>query len=246
MNINKIHFVYLIPRDRANTTAQQIEHAALHMQAFCRWQMGNGKTFSLTNPIVTVCYTPHDSSWYSTFTEDPNAPHREWYWANGQRDARDLAGAGFYQEHNSWVIYLDAPPVGDQYAGGASVNGSGLCLMGDRDCASLRGQDPEWTLCRGVGGGLHETLHTLGIPHPSPPPDPDWTHGVMGIGYMNYPNAILTENDKWTLDHHRFFAVEPRHVAPAICRFADGRPQPRPRLRPSPIIRPTRQQPATT
>lgn len=237
MNANKLHFVYLIPQDKTNTTEKQIEQAARHMRAWCQWQMGNSKTFTLTSPVVTVCKTEHPAEWYSTFTEDPNAPHSEWYWANGQRDARDYAGAGFYQEHDSWVIYLDAAPVGDQHAGGASVNGSGLCLLGDRDCASLRGEDPQWTLCRGVGGGLHEALHTLGLPHPPPPPNPDWVKAVMGVGYMTYPNCILTENDKVTLNNHRFFAPESIVNKPTICPF-NPRPRPHPRPHPQPVVRP--------
>lgn len=237
MNPNKLHFVYLIPSDKTNTTESAIERAALHMQAWCRWQMGNNKTFTLTNPIVTVRQTIHTADWYSTHIGDDHPPHAELFWANTQTDARDYAGAGFYQEHDSWVIYIDAPTAPDQHAGGASVNGSGLCVLPAKDCASIRGQDPDWTLCRGIGGGLHEALHTLGLPHP-PPGSPDWSRAVMGYGYGSYPNAILTENDKVTLDHHRFFDVQPKRPKPNVCPFHDERPQRPPRPRPLPVIRP--------
>ena len=88
-------------------------------------------------------------------------PHNERYWANAQLDARDYAGATFYQEHDSFVIYVDATIGADQHAGGASVNGTGIWCLHGKDCASIRGQDKEWPLCRGIGGGLHEALHTL-------------------------------------------------------------------------------------
>lgn len=236
-NINKLHFVLLVPSDKINNTEAALAQAALHMQCWCRWQMGNNKTFTWD---LHSYQTSHDSQWYREYAGDPNnpTPHAERYWANAQTDARDYAGARFYMEHDSWVVYVDATIGADQHAGGASVNGSGLCVLHGKDCASIRGQDPEWTLCRGVGGGLHEALHTLGVPHPSPPPNPDWTRGVMGIGYMSYPNAILTDNDKWTLDHHRFFEVEPKRTKPNICAFNDGSVRPRPNPRPKPVPRP--------
>lgn len=235
MNINRIHFIGLIPKDRTNTIEKALNEAAWHMQGWCRWQMGNSKTFDYD---VNFYKTDHPAAWYSTFTEDPKAPYSEWYWANAQRDARDYAGARFYMEHDSWVIYLDAEidEAHGQHAGGASVNGSGLCVLHAKDCASIRGKDPQWPLCRGLGGGLHETLHTLGLPHPEP--GADWERAVMGVGYWRYPNAILTENDKWILDHHRFFEKHPPKAKPGICRYNDSRPRPNPRPYPVPVVRP--------
>lgn len=234
MNENKLHFILLNPKDITDRTSNALKQAALHMQAWCKWQMGNSKTFTLD---VKIYHTDHTAEWYSTFKQSPDIPHSEIYWANAQLDARDYAGARFYMEHDSWVVYIDAPIAPDQHAGAASVNGSGIAVLHAKDCASIRGQDPDWTLCRGVGGGLHEALHTLGLPHPNPPPDPDWTNGVMGIGYMNYPKAILTVNDKVALNHSRFFAPDSSLSRPPICPFGRN-PLPAPRDTPLPVVRP--------
>jgi hypothetical protein len=161
-------------------------------------------------------------------------PHSEIYWANAQLDARDYAGARFLMPNDSWVIYLDAYAQEDQHAGGASMGGSGIAVLHGRDCDALRGEDPEWRPCREIGGGLHEALHTLGIPHP--PAGPDFGRAVMGTGYMRYADAILTEEDKRTLDQHRFFSVRPKLVKPNICPFDDWRRIPAPRPRPIPRL----------
>lgn len=240
MNENKIHFIYLSPSDlpmMEDPTPKYIEQAAKHMRAFCRWQMGNNKTF---NWDFYAYKTNHPASWYSQFDQG-GIPYTERYWANAQLDARDFAGAQFYMEHDSWVIYLNAfcDEEHGQHAGGASVNGSGICVLHQKDCVAITGKDKDWPLCRAIGGGLHETLHTLGVPHPEP--GPDWERAVMGVGYWRYPNAILTENDKWLLDHHRFFAVEGPRIKPPVCPFEDTRPRPKPRKYPTPSVRPVPQ-----
>lgn len=232
MNQNKIHFVYLIPQDKPDLASSAIRRAALHMQSWCQWQMGNKKTFT---PVFAIYTTKHPEMWYSTYTSDPNTPHSEWYWGNALTDARDYAGAQFYMEHDSWVIYLDALIAPDQHAGGASVNGSGICVLHSKDCAAIRGADKDWTLCRAVGGGLHETLHTLGLPHP--PPGPEFGRALMGTGYMTYPDCILTDNDKVALDNSRFFAPSPVVTSPTICPFKK-RPVAPPRPHPLPVVRP--------
>lgn len=231
-NENKLHFVYLIPSDKTNTTEHALHDAAMHMQAWCRWQMGNDKTFT---PVFATYQTIHDELWYSEY-DGGGIPYVERYWANAQTDARDYAGAGFYQEHDSWVIYVDALIGDGQSSGGASVNGSGLCVLHGKDCASIRGDDPDWSQCRGIGGGLHEALHTLGLPHP--PVGGDFYKAVMGLGYTIYPDAILTANDKVTLDNHRFFSVTDKVHKPHICPFDSRRPQPKPRPHPRPVVRP--------
>ena len=59
----------------------------------------------------------------------------------------------------------------------------------------------------------------------------------MGFGYARYPDAILTEDDKWTLDHHRFFDPQPKRQKGNFCPFPDGRPMPVPRPHPIPVVR---------
>jgi hypothetical protein len=233
----RVHCVYIVPSDKEDRASAEMANAFLHLQAWYRWQLA-GKTFDLTDPIVQVCHSEHDSSWYSTFTEDPSAPHSEWYWANAQRDARDLAGARFYMPDDTWAVYLDAEPEPDQHAGGASVNGSGICVLTQSDIDALLGQHPTWTLCREIGGLGHEVGHTFGLPHP--PAGQEFGRAIMGTGYMTYPDCILTDADKIHLNANQFFHYRPwRRQPEGLCHFIDTvqRPHPLPRPRPQPLPR---------
>lgn len=238
MNPHRVQFVYLYPTDGQNRAEAAIRSAALDLQAWIRWQMGNSKTFTLADLPVIVRQTNHSSAWYSTFTEDPTVPHREWYWANAQRDARDFAGVTFYQWNRTFVVYVDAPTVGDQHAGGASAGNpsTGICVLPKADVDALLGQHPTWTVCRELGGCCHEYLHTHNVPHP--PPGPDFGRSVMGTGYTIYPRCVLLDSEKAMLDVHPFFDVRPKLPIGALCPFDDRRPQRPPRPPPTPHPRP--------
>ena len=195
--------------------------------------MGNGKTFTLADGVVAVYQTDHAWDWYSTFDQGGVQPS-ERYWANAQLDARDYAGAEFYQWDKTWVIYLDAPTLPGQHAGGASTGLSGICVLTGKDTDALMGEDPQWTVCREIGGCTHEYLHTHNLPHP--PPGPDFGRAVMGTGYGIYPDCVLLDADKQRLDVNPFFDERAKLPAPHnLCPF-DGRvvrpPRPRPTPRP--------------
>lgn len=239
MNPHQVHFVYLIPSDRQNRAELRIKEAALNAQCWLRWKMGNNKSFTPSDPVVSAYHTDHTAEWYSTFTEDPRTPHSEWYWANAQRDARDFAGAQFYQWDRTWVIYLDAPTAPDQHAGGASTGNppTGICVLTGRDTDALCGEDPEWTVCREIGGMVHEYLHTHNVPHP--PPGPDFGKSVMGTGYLIYPDCTLLDSEKAMLDVNAFYTLRPNLPVPTeLCYFDTRRAQRPPRKRPIPVPRP--------
>lgn len=215
---NVVHFCYLVPADKTNNpeAATAIANAALHLQAWYQSQLDGRKTFTLNDPIVETYQSAHASSWYSA--SDAGTDSVYWFFYNCINDAGSLVG-GFNLDTNDWVIYVDAEPSPTQYAGGSSGNGmSGIAVMGSKDIRSLMGQDPEWTQCRGIGGSGHELGHTFGLPHPIG--DPNWETALMGIGYLIYPYAILTQDEKDTLAANPFFTQQHRINPPRkLCPF---------------------------
>jgi hypothetical protein len=213
MNQNKVHFIYIIPTDKDNVAEQAITNVALHLQAWYRWQLG-GKTFTLTNPIVQVCHSTHDSTWFA----NNGAPDGDWtrfYWNNGLHELRALAGGGFGQPNNDWVTYIDAPSRDGQHFGGNHEGYCGVAVLSGKDVASVRGVDPDWRQCRGIGGCGHETGHTFGLPHPANR-NP---HALMWTGYSGYPNCILQDADKSLLLANPFFTSIPAQAPKGLCPF---------------------------
>lgn len=219
-NTRVVHFIILSPMDKPAASIAMVTsvgRAALHLQAWYRAKMGNGKTFTFD---VRTFRTDHSSAWY---TDNPNGGnHAGYYWNNVLRDAATFAGAGFYQPLHDWVIYVDVNPLPDQYAGGTSGGYiSGCAVMGAKDLDALQGLDPDWTQCRAIGGSGHEFGHTLGLPHP--PAGPNWAIALMGVGYGTYPAAILTQADKLSLNANPFLAEQERLAPPSgLCPFDDS------------------------
>lgn len=235
MNEHKIHCVYFIPTDKEPVAYDAIEYAMLHMQRWLRWRLG-GKTFTLTTPIVDTRRTQHSSTWYSTNPLPPFS-HASWYWENCLNELRDVCGGGFGQPFDSWVVYIDAPRLPGQFAGGTSgppPSRSGVAILGDWDVAGVQGLRPE-SKCRWYGGGLHETLHTLSVAHP-PLGDPLWQTALMGSGYTLYPNCVLTQVNYDLLKNDHPFITNQRPFTWKFkdCPFKDsGRIRP-----PAPTARP--------
>src|SRR5678815_1563330 len=188
--IPTVHFILLSPTDKVALGHGAIIRCALHLQAWYQNQLGFkpapggtgeplGKTFTLPRRVATVYYRPHPSAWYAN--HDPGGAHAGWFWINALNDLREACGGGFGTPYDDWVVYVDAEPAPDQYAGGTTSGGSGVCVMGAKDIAALRGVDPDWSQCRGIGGSGHEFGHTFGLPHP--PAGPEFARAIMGVGY---------------------------------------------------------------
>lgn len=233
-NQHRVHFVYIVPSDKIEVGTAAITKLAGDLQEWYRWQMG-GKTFTLCDPIVQVCRSMYPAEWFSTY--NPGADWRWWYWYNALGQLSALAGGGFWQEFDDWVVYLDAEPAEGQGAGGTSAGGySGVAVLGARDLRALLGNDV-WTPCREIGGAGHEAGHSMGLPHP-PPGDPNWPIAIMGVGYGIYSNCILTPADKEWLNSSPFFTPQNRRQVSDICPFdSSQRPHPPRRPHPTPIIR---------
>lgn len=218
-----VHFVYLVPWNKSAFASLAIRNAAIELQHWYRWQMVNGKTFTLAPRTPEIYFVSAASEWFSS--NPVNDTHASWFWLNTLQVAADYAGAGFYQPYDDWVIYVDAEPAPDQYAGGTGGGYiSGCAVLGASDLLSLAGRNPTWPQCRGIGGSGHEYGHTHSLPHP-PSGDPQWPTALMGVGYTTYPHAVLRRSDRETLNANPFYTVreaQQRETTTPLCPFDES------------------------
>ena len=221
-NINKVHVAYLVPSDRLPTGPENQAAMETSIKILRQWyytRMGNGKTFTLTDPIVEVIFSSHPAEWFGLNPHPPDAEHF-WFRANAREDMIAHVGAAFTDPHNDWLVFLDADPRvvdGEQQIAGGNP---GFALEWSKSIAAITGNDPDWSQCRGFGGNGHELGHSFDIHHPPGPPNPEWSTAIMGVGYQIFGTCILTVADKVTLNASPFFAVEKLGtLPPALCPF---------------------------
>ena len=198
-----VRVVYLVP---SNTSVRQeckiaIANAFQHLQLWYLKQMGNGKTFTLNDPIVEVVRTNHDDKWYA---KNPAGEYHLWFWNNVLTDGFALTDAKFDDPNFVWVFYIDAENDREQY-GGAGTNG--VAVLPQHDLCGLMGESNE-PILRWIGGLGHELGHAFGLPHPpgceENPCLPE-CQSLMYAGMYNYPNTFLLPEDKERLNRSRFF-----------------------------------------
>jgi hypothetical protein len=209
-NARKVRVVYLIPTDKTLQTAYvaNLATAARHLQGFFSSKLAN-ETYSLTNPIVTVLNSTHNSAFFNDGS----------FHGNVINDVQSLTGVDVLNDpDNRWLLYIDA-----QNACGNGTGASGsLATFPANDLRGLAqqpvidpcsgGQDFSGR-CRWVGGMGHELGHTLGLPHPPQCEDADPNticpdFALMWIGYTTYPDAFFTAPDLTTLNASPFLQVE--------------------------------------
>jgi hypothetical protein len=218
-NSRKVHVVYLIPSDKTlqPTYVANLATGARHLQGFFSSKLA-GKTFTLTDPIVTVLNSTHDSAWFGTGS----------FHYNIVGEASTLTGVDVFNDPDGrWLLYADVQaPCNNGTGATASVatfpaqDLQGLAQRPVFDSCS--GAQDSSGRCRWVGGMGHELGHTLGLPHPSACEDNDPTtvcpdQALMWIGYTTYPDAFFTQSDLATLNSSPLLQLENISSFPADC-----------------------------
>jgi hypothetical protein len=215
-NTNVVHVIYLVPSDRSVQKGyeKRLKRAMENLQIWYRNALSTGESFSLAKRIVQVYRTPHTASWYATQPNDCSATLI--FWCNTLDEGFALTRGMFNDPHNIWVFYIDSDPACGQAVGGTS----GVALLPANDLRGLAGQttsnvctgapEPDQGVNRWVGGLGHELGHAFGLPHPAEC-DPVQTascplQSIMWFGYLTYPDAFLTDDEKTFLEASPFFA----------------------------------------
>lgn len=207
----QVRIIYLVPSDvyPREECKTAIVEAVTHLQQWYLEQMGNDKTFKLSNPIVEVVHTYHHARWYATH---PAGDYHLWFWNNVVADAFMLTGAKFDDPNFVWVFYIDAENDEKQY-GGAGTNG--VAVLPQHDLEGLMGKRNE-PILRWIGGLGHELGHAFGLCHP-PGCDEDRSlpesECLMYVGLYKYPNTFLLPEDKERLNGSPFFTNKCDRIA---------------------------------
>jgi hypothetical protein len=220
----KVHIIYLVPLDSVENPSYtlSLENAARHLQLWYRDQLGENRTFRLSDPVVEIYKTPHIANWYST---NPNGTLFVQFWNNVLQDGFNLTGGRFYDPNNIWIFYVDAFNACGQCGG---CGGGGVAVIGANDLRGLvglpwipicPGEGRNYSSCRYIGGLGHELGHAFGVPHP-PGCDPYTSscddNSIMWTGYTFYPYCYFSENEKNILVNSPF--ISPQDICD--CEFS--------------------------
>jgi hypothetical protein len=166
--------------------------AALSMQNWYLSQMGN-RTFVL-NPVVIDTLTGlHVSSWYNS-NNGPSisGPGTRYAYYNTLYELHQLLGAKFDTTTYTYFAYVAADLPDETIP-------RGLALEGLSNITGLTGSDAnKW-----IGAGGHALGHAFGLPEVSTT-NPQ---AIMSTGYPIYPNCILQQPEKDSLNASPFFVI---------------------------------------
>lgn len=185
--------VYLITPTDKSFNAQYykgVKSCALSLQNWYKLQMNN-KTFVL-NPVVVDTLTGlHNSAWYNA----DNGPSisgsgTNFAYHNTMYEMQQLLGANFSTTNYTYFIFVAANFPDETIP-------KGLAAEGLSNLAGLSGNSPNsW-----IGPAGHALGHAFGLPEVeivNP-------QAIMSTGYPQYPNCILQQPEKDSLNASPFF-----------------------------------------
>ena len=187
--VNPIHYsvmAYLItPTDQSFNSQYYIGERAciLNLQAWYKSQMGNKSLSGL-----------HNSSWYNTNHGDSISGTTPAYaYHNVKYEMKQLLGANFDTVHFAYFIYVVADFPDETIP-------RGLAAEGLENLLDISGESPHsWMM----GAAGHALGHAFGLPEPTV----ENSNGIMSGGTGKYPNCILTQAEKDTLNASPFFQI---------------------------------------
>ena len=214
-----VRVVYAVPSDVEvrQDYREAVRYALVNLQSWYRNELG-GYTFDLYSSLPEVCQMPDDHAHFAEGTDAWNkvregvkACGHETGWWNPEGQEPD----------HVYVIYADVEVscesrrLGNRL--GAAQNGLAILPREDLEGLVNPGQ---YEACDGtfhrtlggwIGGAGHELAHAFWLSHPSgcdatPRTCSDHDYlSLMSIGYLNYPDTYLIEQDQDVLLGHEGF-----------------------------------------
>ena len=192
---HSVLFYLITPTDKTFSPQyyKATKAAALSMQNWYLSQMGN-KTFILNPVVIDTLSGLHVSSWYNS----DNGPavrgnSNRYAYYNTLYDLHELLGARFDSTNYTYFAYVAADFPDETIP-------RGLAAEGLSNIINLTGNSPNSS----IGAGCHALGHAFGLPEVSVT-NPQ---ALMSTGFPLYPNCILQQPEKDSLNSSPFFVVK--------------------------------------
>jgi hypothetical protein len=168
-----------------------VKSCALSLQNWYKIQM-DGKSFVM-NPVVVDTLTGlHNSSWYNSNNGPSISGNTVYAYHNTLYEMHQLLGSNFDSTHFTYLVYVPSDFPEETIPKGLGVEGLA-------DLQGLIGQNQN--LWIGVGG--HALGHAFGLPEVAI----ENSQAIMSTGYSKYPNCILQQPEKDSLNASPFFKL---------------------------------------
>ncbi len=185
---------YITPTDKTFNADYYsgIKACALSLQNWYKDQMGNGKTF-LLNPVVVDTLTGlHNSAWFNSNNGPDISGSGGYAYHNTLYEIKQLLGTNFNITNNLYFVFV-ASDFPDE------TIPRGLAAEGLSEITRLAGSNPN----QAVGDAGHALGHAFGLPEVNVI-NPN---AIMSTGYPQYPNCVLQQPEKDSLNASPFFTV---------------------------------------
>jgi hypothetical protein len=166
-----------------------VKSCALSLQNWYKVQMG-GKSF-IMNPVVVDTLTGlHNASWYNS-NNGPSISGNDIYaYYNTKYEMQELLGANFDTTRYTYFVFV-ASDFPDE------TIPTGLAAEGLSNLQGLAGKYPNFS----IGAAGHALGHAFGLPEVSVVN----SQAIMSTGYPQYPDCILQQPEKDSLNSSPFF-----------------------------------------
>jgi hypothetical protein len=166
--------------------------AILDIQRWYKTQMGD-KTFVLNPVVVDTITGSHNSTWYVSNNGDSISHNSPSAFYNTKFDMKQLLGPKFDTTLYTYFVYV-ATNFPDE------TIPRGIVVEGSSSLDGIIGTNPGISL----GDAGHALGHAFGLPEVAVPN----ADGIMSNGWSKYPNCVLKQNEKDSLNAGPFFKVQ--------------------------------------
>lgn len=186
--------VYLITPNDQKFNPQYytaVKSCALSLQNWYKIQM-DGKSY-IMNPVVVDTLTGlHNSSWYNSDNGPAISGTGVFAYYNTKYEMKQLLGSNYDSTHYTYFVFVAADFPDETIP-------RGLAVEGLSNIKGLAGSSPNFS----IGAAGHALGHAFGLPEVSVV-NPQ---AIMSTGYPKYPNCILQQPEKDSLNLSPFFKL---------------------------------------